>query len=1030
MRFRFTMMALVVLFVAASASAGPVLAPYTYAARFENGSVGPWSSYPPSQDTAYDPTIWVKSSGDGGKALFREITPNYENDVLFGVRKRLDLYISRESVLSFRALLKGNRPAEGIRVKLGFSDGASAETLLPLRKNSEWMDFQVNLGQYATDEAPRRLDAVAFMAVCPKADPENLLRFGLDDVIITGFREQRWEFTAPGTHRLDEWNDSIAGKHYRPGETLTISGRPPFAPRGVLVRVNRAFTRDRGGIFKMKRSGESWSVDIPITEKNGFGPGFWRATVLTSNKDGGTLSTSMVFLVKKPDAPKENPRLLMGPGDAPDVLAKAGSGRLKTVWDGIVKSAASARERNRPEDFVYNLDAYDEIHWLNTYAGYVRAIRVPSGYIRSNGVVYGLAGDVEAGDAACRALVQMAGWPSYVHPHILNQGQYTYWPVGQMLADMAIGYDLVRDRMNPENRNLVARALYSKGVTEVFKEYVRDDRVSSATSNWIGDVTGGGMLCALSVMNDIPEEELEPYFSGMLLKMGRLIENTFDRDGHYGEGYSYLNHAMECINEAGPALERTFGVEFPEKVFKASRFLIYQANTGTRVFYDYGDTSDRIGALSNFTWMLRKSRDPYLKWLYDKFPGSRDVDLFLSDDSIPGKSPEDLPKAMHFRDTGTVVFRSGFAPEDFTFVFRCGPFYNHQHFDQGSFFLADRGEEYMVEGGKTDYYFDPWYQKLFIQPLGHNCVLLDGNPESQGVGDLLMDVPAWHDHAFITDFLSFGGGAFVSGRLDPLYKGKVGMLRRSALYLAPRTVVLIDEAADPRGVRTADLLFHAPRRDNIEMAGNAATITGEKGQLHIRTLAPAACRMAVKKRPLSTTEFGGENAITMQARGYLQLTAELGAEPVTVVNLLTTDGGVSTAPTAKEGNGCVTVSHNGMEYLVNTTGGKVFRHAGVETDALAHAFRPDGFTVLRATTLTRNGRTVMVSERPVNIDVTQSGVSRTIVYSVSDPAGLTLAVESKPKRVLLNGEVYRGWKYDTKGLHIRLEAGEGAIELR
>ncbi len=38
----------------------PVLEPFTYSFDFESGSVGSWSSYPPAQDIAYDPTIWVK----------------------------------------------------------------------------------------------------------------------------------------------------------------------------------------------------------------------------------------------------------------------------------------------------------------------------------------------------------------------------------------------------------------------------------------------------------------------------------------------------------------------------------------------------------------------------------------------------------------------------------------------------------------------------------------------------------------------------------------------------------------------------------------------------------------------------------------------------------------------------------------------------------------------------------------------------------------------------------------------------------
>jgi hypothetical protein len=1023
-------MTLAIFLMAETAFAGPALAPYTCEEKFESGSVGPWSSYPPSQDTAYDPTIWVKPAGDGGKALFREVTPNYDNDCVFGVRRKPDLYIGKESMLSFRAYLKSNKPSDGITVKLGFTDGGSAEKVLTYDKTSSWQSFTVNLGEYASGGTPRKLDAVAFMALCPAADPENLLRFGVDDVRINGYREQQWEFSTPKTHRLEEWADAIAGTHYREGGAITISGRPPFTPRGVLVRVNRALTGDRGGIFPMKKTGDIWSVNIPLTEKAGLGPGFWRATVLTSTQSGETLSSTLVFLVKSPGAPQENPRLLMGPGDAPNVLAKAASGRLKTVWEGLQRSAANSRSQNKVEDFKYNLDAYDEVHWLPTYGGYVRAIRVPSGFIRSNGVVYGLSGDSAAGDAAGRALVQMAGWPSYVHPHILNQGQFTYWPVGQMLADMAIGYDMARSGMSAEDRRTVARALYSKGVTEVFREYVRDNRVSSYTSNWIGDVTGGGILCSLAIMNDIPEEELEPYLSGMILKMDRLIENAFDRDGHYGEGYSYLNHALECINEAGPALARTFAVEFPEKLFKSYRFLLYQSNTGTRAVYDYGDSSDRLGGLSNFTWILEKSRSPHLKWLYDIAPGSRDVDLFHADESIPSQSPDNLPKTVHFRDSGTVIFRSGFAPEDFTFVFRCGAFYNHQHFDQGTFFLADRKDAFLVEGGRTDYYGDPWYQKLFIQPLGHNCILLDGNPESQRAGDLLKDVPAWRDYAAISDFFTFEGGAFTSGRLDPLYKGKIENLRRSALYLAPRTVVLIDEASGPKGIRTMDMLFHAPRRDDIAVSGNTATITRPAGKLFIRTLGPESIRVEIKKRPPSVYEFNGENAITMKARGYLQLSAGLGSNPVTVVNVLSTDEPLASSLQAENGSGFSAFSLGGIQYVVNTSGGKRFTRGEVETDALVHAIGPDGFLALRASTLVQKGRTLFSTDKPVNLRF-RGDAAQKLSYAAPDGADLALRLGARPKQVILNGQRIRTWKFDAKSdLRLRLEPGEGTIEFR
>ena len=81
----------------APAYGDPVMEPVSYRFDFENGSVGAWSSYPPSQDTAYDPTIWVKplyvERNAKNRALYREVTSNYEIDTMFGVRKKLDIYV-------------------------------------------------------------------------------------------------------------------------------------------------------------------------------------------------------------------------------------------------------------------------------------------------------------------------------------------------------------------------------------------------------------------------------------------------------------------------------------------------------------------------------------------------------------------------------------------------------------------------------------------------------------------------------------------------------------------------------------------------------------------------------------------------------------------------------------------------------------------------------------------------------------------------------------------------------------------------
>ncbi len=1012
--------------------AEPVLEPYTYYATFDSGSVGAWSSYPPAQDTAYDPSIWVKplaveKGAEGERALYREIMPNYEIDYEFGVRKKFAMYVDRSSILSFRCNVKSYSGTSGVRVRFGFGDGTEAVQLIPFTDIFTWKICTIRLADVLSSDAPKQLTAVAFMAVCPHADTEVTLRFGLDDVRIAGKREAIWDFSSPEVHRLDEWSDLIAGTHFQEGGEITLSGNPSFNARSVSVQLSRALTGEDEKTYSMKRaSGNSWSVTIPLEA------GIWRATLQASSREkkGDTCTTSLVFLVKRKDSPNRHPWLLMNPDDSKKILLKASSGRMKTILDRIKKRADDFRENNKPENFVYNLDAYDQIYWLPTYGGYISAIRTPSGYIRNNGIVYGLSGDREAGDATRSALLKMAEWPSYVHPHILNQGQFTYWPVGQILIELAVGYDMVYNHLNPSERKKIAEALRTNGFVPVFKEYVRDNRVSSNTSNWIGDVTGGGILCAVAIMNEYPAEELEPYLTGMILKQNSLIEAGFGKDGSYGEGFSYLNHAMHCMVESMPALDRHFGIRFNPKLAQCHRFLFYQMDLETRDLYDFGDTTNRLGSMSSFVDLITRYRDPYLKWLYDLAPGSSEVDLFLLDESVEAKGPEDLPTIAYFSDVGTVVFRNGFGHEDFQFIFRCGPFYNHQHFDQGGFYLCDRGEVFLTECGRAGYYDDPWYQKLYIQPGGHNCILVDGNPESQRHGDLLHDVPSWGNCASIADFVSYDGGGFVSGRLDPLYKGKLSTLNRSVLYIAPRTIVLIDEAVSAGDTREMNLRFHAPVKDDISTRGNDALITRPGGKLTIHTASPGMYTADIVKRPMSLYEFRSEDAVTMKTRGFLQLNADIGREITTFVNVLSTDGDIMSSLDTSAYSGYVTLDIGGTSYLVNTSGQESYTSGSTTTDALVYAGTLNGFIAMRAKSLIRNGKKVLSAEKPICVVFIDDTVKK-VEYSAQAKAALHLPLDKKPGQVVLDGARLKGWKFSKKdGFTLTLPEGSGVIEIK
>ncbi len=1000
----------------------PVLENFTYSFDFESGSVGSWSSYPPAQDIAYDPTIWVKNIPAFSKnlSLVREITPNYQNEYVFGVRKKVNIYVDQSSSLLFNYYLKNRFSADSIRVKFGFEDGTNIEKNIPYNHQNTGVKCEIKFSELLSKGERKHLRGVAFLVVCTKADPEALLRFAIDDVKINGKRAKNWVIESPEVYKLDEWTDFISARHFKEGDKLDFSGRIPFKAKSAKVSLSRGLTGENSKTYSLKQNGTHlWEVDLPLNSA-----GFWRATFSATDDKGHSISSSLVYLVKPGSAPQGHPRLFISPGDEQKILDKTTSGHLGEVWQSFLKETKTKRDKYNVDDFNYNLDAYDEVYWLPTYSGYAGAIRIPASYIRDNAIEFALTRHHEAGEEARQGLLKMIAWPTYVHPHILNQGQFTYWPVGLVLIDLSLGYDFVYNNLSSSERDKIAEALYNKGVIPIFKEYVRDNRVSGNTSNWISHVTGGGILAAVAIMNEYSDRALEPYLTGMILKLGKLINNTFGRDGAYGEGYSYHNFTMQTLSETMAVLGKNFGIRFPEKIAASYLYIIYQMDQATGDILDFGDTSNKLSPMSNFAYLIGKYRDPYLKWLYDLSPGKTDKDLFFLDETVVAKNPKTLPLIKYFRDVGTVVFRSGFANDDFIFVFRCGPFYNHQHFDQGSFFLSDLGENFVTEAGKTSYYNDPWYQKLFIQAGAHSTILVNGNPESQRAGDLLNDVKAWNDYAQITDFIEFDDGAFVSGDLTKIYKGKFKKLSRDILYIKPNTIVLIDRGISANKENQMNLRFHAPLKKNISIEGNTARIKRNKSTLFIYTIFPDNYTAEVLKRPLTLNEFNKEDIIKLTARGFLQLTSNRNS----FVNVLTTTKDVISNLDTKSSTDYIQFKIDKHIYYINTRDEDFFNNGTVKTDALVYSSREKSFVALKVKNIFKGSKKIFTANSRISISM-KRGTETIIKYSAPQNTEISFYANTKPQKIELNGKLETNWKYNNFSIELNIPKGEGNIQI-
>lgn len=952
------------------------LEPYTYSADFESGSVGPWSSYPPYQDTALDTTIMVKKIKHGdSNALMREFVPNYAADTRFGLRKKLDLYVDAGSTLSFEFYIKSYSGTDGLLVKFGFYDGTSYKTKIPSKEILKWKKAEIDFNTFVRKDEIKHLQAIALMAICPDADPESLLRFAVDDVTVKGYRAMPFKIDEPDSYRLEEFHCFLLKKHFKEGKPIRIAGQFPTTAKikKAAAVLSRALTGKDRKTFRMNKSGNNrWELMIPASESK---KGIWNAEIEGTGQNGKKILSRLVFITAPEMDPSEHPRLLISKDDKKWLREAIKTGRHKKIWESIEKSALDLRENYNPENFNYHLDALDDIYWLPTRRSYFAMIRDPARLARANGLVYFLTGHREAGEVTKKTLLKMADWPTFLHPYFPRVGQYTYFLLGMTVDDLAVAYDTVYDLLTPDERKKIADALFRNGIKGIFKEYVEDNRVSSNTSNWIAHSVDGGIISAAVVLGQYTDTQLEPYLTGMILKLGELVKCGFDPTGNYGEGYSYHSYTLQTMAETIAVLERNFGIQFPESVFHSFKYIFYQSDPETGSIYDFGDARNQLGDMSNFVYILKKTRDPVLKWLYDRFPGSKDMDLFFYDQTIPSKAPYDLPKIVHFKDVGTVVFRSGFKPGDFAFIFRCGPFYNHQHFDHGTFFLLDKGEALLVSGpGRTDYFDDPWYHRLFIQPGGHNCILVDETIESQlAGGDLLHDVGAWQDHGKITDLLEFPGGAFLSGDLTGLYKGKFKSLTRNILYLAPRTIVIIDKGTGAHDAHRLNVRFNPEKKEEINLEGKTVEIKKNKTTLWIKTILPEpdGYTVEIKKRPLSLSEYPDpqktQNLFDLAERGFLQLTTPVEPKCTMFVYVMSTDRDVIDGLNAHNSDKYTALTVEGTTFYINRSAGEIMNIGDIETDALVYAGLKNKHLVCRGKKMIKGKKRLVSVSEPISI---------------------------------------------------------------
>ncbi|MCE5248634.1 heparinase II/III-family protein [bacterium] len=1011
-----------------------VLEPFTYTQNFEGRTLGAWASYPLWQDTAYDPNFRVNEivPGDPNLSIEERVTPYTNVDNYGGAEKLLDMYLTPESTITFRYYLKTNLPSEFFKVRLAAGKFGKVDFTIPDPPLNRWVWLTVGYNDFVRENPciaghdKIKVNALAMLIKIPDADPDMLFYFCFDDITFKGSRAMAFKFTEPEMFKLSEFKPYIPKKHYYKGDTFNLSGEWPLGADKVSLAVV-SFTDTTNTVYTadLSKKGETWSLR-PLTLS--FPEGLYLGKLKAYSGKNMLSDTEFTIHIAPKGIGGKHPRLLFDSVKKQWILDRLKTEKFKQYYDSIPENAKKQRQRIPVESLIYDLDQFPDENWLPTWSAWGSHIYNTDSAFLWNSLAYQFCGDREAGEYAKNVLVQLSTWPDFTHPWQTKRGRFSEHRTGSWSHRVAFAYDCTYDLMTESERAQVRRALKDYLVKGAFKTYVENDNITAKTSNWLAMITGGSLTLQAAMFGDGPDVEyLEPYFTGTMMKYYAFIERVTDsKDGAWGEGFGYNSYSFNNMSYSVPSVMNVFNIDVAKPLDGTYKEYIWAGPVKDKKTFYYGDSGPNLDA-DSWAFLLNRFKDPLLSWFYHFLePGNTLWDAVYEIENIPQKNPSDEDPVKAFREVGTTVFKSGWEPDDFIFVMRTGAFYNHQHIDQGSFWLADRGSTFFEERHNSTYYDDPLYQPWYTQPVGHSTILINGNHQSQRVGDHLVFAEGFDDYAFIYQFLNGQFAAFSSGDIGRLYWGKVKDLKRNVLYIKPRTLLMLDTVVPAERDADVTLLYQTAHLENITAGENTSTVSKDGNTLFIRHLNPDKVQAVAVETPHYLYTLQREKPLVKE--GMLTVTARTDRVPLVMANMLTSTKGAQPDITSEKGDGFMKGTAEGTPFVFSTRPGMYYDTGEFQTDAAAVTWKGDTVFAALCTTLGKNGQLLLKSAEPITCEVSAAGVK----YCLAKESAVLFGADAKPQTLTVNGTKVTTITYDSarKGVEVRLPAGEGMVSFK
>lgn len=1013
-----------------------LIEPFTMRDDFQGDGIGQWASYPPVQDIGYDPSLSPTREWDAptGRALMRIVQPTHVGQLRFGFIKKVWMIASEGAHLSFAYRLNTHStPEASIEIGLAGTDGRRYLMRVPAHANI-WTTVEAPLRDLR-DAAGRPLaagtgvEAIYLVSDLPHTDPDVTYRFMVDNVALTAAREAQFEVRAPQAVSIYPWRQLVSTIDYRAGDAIRIEAAAPvklaraecslLTPNGHSVVTAQLY--DDGTHGDARAGDGAWSNSSIYTLRVANPSGVWVVNLHGTTANGRSVETPVRFILHRAGA-GNHPRLLFDGSDREILLARTHQPQMALLWSKFLEKAKATRAGGR---LAYGGEVFkrlDKEYLLPTLLGYFGILSQARERISYNAFVAYLTNDAEALAASRSAMLDVAQWSSWAPPWFEAHGQHTYYPAGELAIDVAFGYDLLYDRLSAPERAQIRRALIERSIIPTYKEYVMDNRAMANTSNWISHTVCGALFAAAAVAGDGDaserNEQLETYINGLLLKLEDHLKASYLPDGSYGEGISYQEFDLESLAPTIVALRRAFGIDYYSRTFvkDSLTFPIYTLAKPVTASLDMGDSHPPGGR--TIAPLVYQSKDPTLHWYYRQFDHSSIIDFIFYDDSVAPHPPM-FPTSRLFAEKGNAVFRTGWGADDSVLLYRAGPTFNHNHNDQGSFLLSAFGENLISEAGWSDYYKDPYYATYFTQAVGHNTVLVDGNPESQTIADT-RQFAALDRYPRITDAITSDFYDAVESEMSSVYRGKLDHFTRRIIFIKPHYFLICDDLAAKAEPTRFDWLLHLPDRARIKTLPGLALYTGDKAALAVRMLMPASAELHVRDGHIPYPIFAnGTPPVVPPQPAFL----DLRTAPTRATQFLVALVPARTASVAQSLAARMSAVSDGKWFGLRAERGTehdliMFRAGEVNDDAQYGEWTTDAATwtvtlddgerikmlaAQHARKFMHAGRTLFTSERPISLAADYKADMVDVAASVAEPTKLNLFIGTSPVSVQLDG---------------------------